>query len=104
MESTICKGRCENERKAIQITELEVCRHTLEVALERCRAQCIHLDSTGCEWRSNFECQAVKIAWLEQLRDEEKCRAMEVLKASGSCEAELNYSRDTCFNESKSLK
>ena len=104
MESTICKGRCENERKAIQITELEVCRHTLEVDLEICRAQCIHLDRTGCEWRSNFECQAVKIARLEQLRDEEKCRAMEVLKASGSCEAELNYSRDTCFKESKSLK
>ena len=28
MESTICKGRCENEWKAIQITELEACRHT----------------------------------------------------------------------------
>ena len=104
MESTICKGRCENERKAIQITELEACRHTLEVDLERCRAQCIHLDRTGCECRSKFECQAVKIARLEQLPEEEKCRAMEVLKASGSCDAELNYSLDTCFNESKSLK
>ena len=43
---------------------------------------------------------------LKQLTevDEEKCRAMEVLKASGSCDAELNYSLDTCFNESKSLK
>ena len=67
MESTICKGRCENEWKAIQITELEACRHTPDVDLE-------------------------------------KCRAMEVLKASGSCDAELNYSLDTCFNESKSLK
>ena len=102
MESTICKGRCENERKAMQITALEACHHTLEVDLERCRAQCIHLDRTGCEWRSNFERQAVKIARLEQLMDEEKCRAMEVLKAGGSCSAGLNYSLDTCFNESKS--
>ena len=43
---------------------------------------------------------------LKQLTEENKatkCR-LEVLKSSGSCDAELNYSRDTCFNESKSLK
>ena len=43
---------------------------------------------------------------LKQLTEENKatkCR-LDVLKASGSCDAELNYSRDTCFNESKSLK
>ena len=42
---------------------------------------------------------------LKQLTEESeatKCR-LEVLKASGSCDTELNYSRDTCFNESKSL-
>ena len=104
MASTISKGRCENERKAIQITELKACRHNLEVDLEGRRAQCIHLDRTSCEWRSNFECQVVKIARLEQLLDEEKCPAMEALKATGSYNAELNYSLDTCFNESKSLK
>ena len=51
-----------------QITELEACRHNLEVDLEGCRAQIIHLDHTGCELRSNLECQAVRITRLEQVR------------------------------------
>ena len=96
MESTICKGRCENERKAIQITELEACRWRLILR---------DVEPSASIWTAPAVNGGITLsARLEQLLDEENCRAMEVLKASGSGDAELNYSLVTCFNESKSLK
>ena len=53
MESTTCKSHCENEQKAIQITELDAGRHHLEVDLEGCRTQLIHLDHTCCDSEMN---------------------------------------------------